>query len=368
MLELGEQLRDFIDSGVTPIAPEEVMAVEYRFGGATFGGPPQRPILRTGVYAALVAVVAAALVVICLVLPNSKVGPGVTPASAATVLNSAAAQAQAQKPLVPGPSQYLYVRTLVSGINGGTLGNTSSTMVWYDVQEVWQTWSSPLAAGVTHSEVVGQPEFITGADRASWVAAGSPPLLSGYSGGGSPPYYDVLRLPTHPSEIEAYFAEQPGLPSSPTVGHDAAWQFTTAAAFLQNGASSAQRAALLRYMSTIPGVRLIGTATSIGTDRKGSVLSIPSDTPGLSVQAILDTQSSELVEVRYVVTNPTLYAAATSGLRSEALNAGQVRNYSDFIYVGIANSSGSVPVGAPVLPIAWPFGTTREPLPGSLYP
>ena len=360
MLDLKDQIQSFIDTGAAPVTAEEVMTRDSPLRGVANERRPSRPHRRIGIYAAIVAVAAVVLAVVGLSIPAGKNNVGVMPASAAAVLESAASEAQAQQPLVPGPGQFLYVRTLVS--------MTSGPKPSYYVQELKQTWTSSQVQGTTQWQVVGQPQFITGADRTAWEAEGAPPLQSGYGGGGASPYYDVVGLPTDPSKMEAFFASQSDLAPDPYYGRNAVWQFTTAAAFLQNGASALQRSALLRFMATIPGVELAGQATTVGTDRSGTVLAIPSDFSGLSVQVILDTQTSDLLEMRYVVTDSALYAKATPGFQGEVLAAGQVRNYVDFLYAGIATSSSSLPSEAPTLPANWPFGTTQEPLPGSLYP
>jgi hypothetical protein len=126
-------------------------------------------------------------------------------------------------------------------------------------------------------------------------------------------------------------------------------------------------------MATIPGVTDKGSATTLGTDETGTVLSISSDIPGMAVQAIFDVTTSQLLEVRTVVTNPSKLFVPTSsqviaGQEVAPLQAGQVQDYSDFIFDGIADSSKAVPTGAPAFPPAWPYGTSEEPAPGSVYP
>jgi hypothetical protein len=49
------------------------------------------------------------------------------------------------------------------------------------------------------------------------------------------------------------------------------------------------------------------------------------------------------------------------------LQTGQAKLYEDFLYAGIADSSSAIPDGAPASLVPWPFGTSREPLPGSAY-
>jgi len=131
------------------------------------------------------------------------------------------------------------------------------------------------------------------------------------------------------------------------------WLFSSALAFLQHGASSTQRAVLLRFIATIPGVEDKGSTTSLGTGEPGTLLSLRSgrgDQASTAVQAVLDVATSELREVRTV-----------------DLRGGRVESYSDFLVAGLTGRTGVAPSGAPPLPSAWPHGTAREPAPGSVY-
>jgi hypothetical protein len=320
----------------------------------------------------MAGVLVAAAVAVGLVLAPWNVQLGPAPASAGAVLKQAADVAASERALVPGPGQFLFVRTLEGSIDG--TGSTPDARVErFYVQEVHQVWSAPGVPGASTWEVVGQPRFVSGADRTAWEADGSRPLESGYGGGGTAVYYDVADLPTKASRMAAYFAKQPYLTFVPFYGRDAVWDFETAADFLQSGASSTQRAALLRFMATIPGVRDRGRAATLGTDRSGTLLSIPSDHAGIAVQAILDVATSQLLELRTTVTAAADLVAPTAsevqaGHESAALASGQVLGYSDFIFAGIADAARSVPHGAPAPLPAWPYGTGRDPAPGSVYP
>ena len=322
------------------------------------------------------ALVAAAAVVVAL-LASSTSGPTSAPsrASASIVLRRAALAADAQQPLVPGPGQFLYVRLLVgsrAGYDFFLATGPPRQLSRYYVQSMNQLWTAPSGPNRQTMTVVGQPQFITQADRSLWREAGSPPIESGYGSGTAPPYYDVTDLPTDPSKMAAYFTSQSDLPSAPADGRDGLWDFSTAASFLENGASATQRAALLEYMATIPGVSNDGTGTTLGTKETGTILSIPSRRPGSTYQAIIDPSTSRLLETRLVVSDPSALVAPTraevaSGRAIAPLGAGQAESYVDFLYAGIADSSSAAPATAPAAPPAWPFGTGRLPVPGSAY-
>jgi hypothetical protein len=379
MLELDERLRDFIDRGAAPVRADEVLArrparplrLRARANATHLWHPVGVAVAAVAVMAALVGFVATRPGG-----PPTHVAGGVrggAEGTSASVLDHAAAAADDQQPLLPGPGQFLYVRTLV-GSQEATAFSPGHRMSRFYVEEMDETWTAPDSASSHNSTVVGQPEFITGADRAAWEAAGSPPIDSGYSSGGTAPYYDVTDLPTDPSQMSAYFATQPYLQVDPTYGRDTAWEFEAAVDFLQAGASSTQRGALLRFMATLPGVQAVGTSTTIGTGLPGETLRLPAEAPGLEIEAVLDPATSELLEVRWVVSDASAFQSIPSPSEVATDHAvppwqnGEADSYVDFIYAGIAERAGYAPSSAPPAPAGWPFGSTRMPLPGSAYP
>lgn len=365
MTELNESIRDFIDTGATPVSAEEIFATGPSVQMST-AADRARPRLRrrrllvlSGVAGLVVALVSVGLVTV----PGTK-NVSIAPASAATFLASVAAKAASEKSMVPGPGQYLYVATIASMTNGASQP-PSPKMFFYAANELHQVWTSPRAPGHQTYEIVGRPEFLSAADRAIWVVDGSMPLGSGNASYGPPLYYNVAGLPTKASEMVAYFKSQNYLPSESTYGPLPSWEFNMALGFLQNGASSAQRAALLKFLATIPGVRLIGHATSIVTRERGSVIALPFRESGMTEEAVFDPSTSKLIEIRYVI---TVLPSKASPIPGPTPFVGEIQSYSDFVFAGItrANSKYSLPVGTPKFPQAWPFGLVREPLPGWL--
>jgi hypothetical protein len=164
----------------------------------------------------------------------------------------------------------------------------------------------------------------------------------------------------------AYFKSQADLPKESTYENAPLWEFSTVLDFLQNGASSAQRAALLRFAATIPGIRLLGHATSVVTKETGSVIGFPiGGGTGRIEEAIFNPSNSTLIESRLVL---SALPTKTSPIPGPTPFIGEIETYTDFIFAGItgANSGDSVPAHAPTFPKAWPFALKREPLPGSL--
>ena len=372
MPDLDERIRAYVDTAQPRVTLREIKEClnENQPMGRSRSNSRRKWLL--GVSAVVAGV--AALIVAFLTVPNA--GPGKSsPASAATILRHTAMVADSQRPLVPGPGQFLYVRLLDGSREARDFfPNTGPghALSRYYVQETLEQWTSATGSDRQASSVVDQPEFIDQTDRQLWEEAGSPLIDSGYSGGGAPPYYDVADLPTDPSKMSAFFASQADLVQTVNGQPNALWDFSTAASFLQRGASSGQRAALLEYMATIRGVTDAGSGTTLGTKQTGTILTMPSTAPGYAVQVIIDQATSQVLEQRLVVSDPGKLLAPTaaqiaSGRGIAPIQMGQAEQYTDFLYVGIAGSSSAIPNGAPPSPAPWLFGSGREPLPGSAY-
>jgi hypothetical protein len=366
MTDLNNRLRNFIDTGVAPVSAEEIFLASAAVQMKSKAGRV-RPRLRRRLLvlsgmtaiAAAVAIVSTGLVTI----PGTK-NTGVAPASAAVFLKAVASEAASQKALIPEPGQYLYVATVEGMGNGMTM--PPGKMFWYDADELVQSWTSPSTKGHQTWQVVGRPRFVSAADRATWVADGSKPLESGNSSGGPPAYYNVAGLPTKASAMVAYFKTQTDLPAESIYGSWPLWEFDMALGFLQNGASSAQRAALLRFVATIQGVRLMGHATSIVTGQTGSVIAMGPSKRGWTQEAIFNPSTSSLIEIRIVLA--ALPPKTTTTVPQPTPFIGETLTYTDFLFAGIThgNSTYSLPTGTPKFPQAWPSGSVREPLPGWL--
>lgn len=373
MLELDEEIRALIDAGAAPVTFDEVLsheAVHTNASGAVRGIAPRR---RTLLAALIVAAVLVALLIGLVVEPSGEPAHSKPAMTASTILTNAALVADNQRPLVPGPGQYLYVRT-IDGSSDGMAFIPGKRLSRFYVQEMFQTWTTPHGKPVSEGLVVGQPLFVTTADRVAWENAGSPPIYSGYGGAGTPPYYDVADLPTKADKIKAYLTRQGSLPVSDSYGRDVLWEFDSTVDFLQAGASSQQRAALLRFMADIPGVRSVGSQTTMGTGLRGQGLELRSDHPGAEILAIIDPKTSQMLELRGVVTNAATFqeipsdADVNSGHAIAPWQNGQAYSYTDFLYAGIANRAGHAPSAAPTAPAGWSWATPRSPLPGSAYP
>jgi hypothetical protein len=368
MTELDERIRNFIDFNVTPVRVEEVMEIGNNL--TRHVAPRSRLRRRKSlVMCGAVAVIVALAIVGLVNIPGPK-GTNTPRASAATakaLLDSAATRADDQRALIPGPGEYLYVATISSQTNGESIPPASKTF-FYDSDELTETWTSPRAASHQSYRIVGRPIFLSARDRTAWVLDGSKPLGSGNGSGPPPPYYDVTSLPTKPSAMISFFRSQKDIPQRQSYESDATWEFSTALSYLQSGASSAQRAALLRFSASIPGIRLQGHTRSVVTDETGSVISLRIGWgTGRSQEAVFDPSSSTLLETRLVQTSlPANTLPKLPGMPTPFV--GEILSYTDFIFAGVtkANSGFTLPAHTPTFPLAWPFTETREPLPGSV--
>src|ERR1019366_2314252 len=177
-------------------------------------GPTPDPRARRKVGISIGAVVAiAATVALLVVLLPASVGPLNSKASAA--LTRLAARA-ATVPTSLGAGQYAYteVEGPVSTI-GVAAGPGGPNFTEYLTGTV-QTWVAADGSGRRVTTTDPTPHFFTSADRAAWVASGSPPgvippdqlaTVQQFGPGtaseinGPLPLYDVSSLPTDPTTL-----------------------------------------------------------------------------------------------------------------------------------------------------------------------
>lgn len=357
MAELDEQIRSIIDGGAAPVTLEEIFAtrLEIKTRRTRRHSRGSRQLIAAGVAVALIAAISVGVTFLPTntSLTNSK-------ASAAEFLDAAASVAQHQKALVPGPGHYLYVATLNS-MTAGQTTSPSPKMYFYYVNLLVQTWSAPGKKGNQQWSGVGRPEFVSKSDYQTWVLDGAKAIERGSGSGNSSPYYDVTDLPTKASAMPDFFKSQRYLGLDPTNAPNADWEFSSALAFLENGASSSQRAALLRFLATLHGVRLMGEATSVATEKKGTLIGLPSDMPGITQEAIFNSSTSELIETRSVITAPSKLPEFMKEQVHPIYRTGEVLSYSDYLFDGVSSLNQSPPK-SPALPVVWPSGTTKMPL------
>ena len=360
MNTLDAQLRSVIDEATLPVTADEIMDAKRNplvtaHGEKVPVGTRKVRRRRAGLAAVIAVAVLVAVVLIVPRLQGSPASSGSKPLTAHDVLLRAAAVASDQEPLVPGPGQWLYTRAISAEIQG--VGGTSGVTVY--MQNVEEEWTSPIGPNSNKSFMAGQPQFLTKADQKAWIAAGNPPIVTGGQGYTSV-YYDVKDLPTDPAQIPVYLAtHQTDALYAP--GNDPASRFALVAQFLGHGASSAQRAALLRYLATLPGIKNLGTTRALGSHATGDALAL-TPTDAFELEMVIDPTTSRLIEFREIATPSSRHPYGVNFVRGQAVI------YTDYPVVGITDSSSQPPAGSPPLPPVWPYNTARQPLPSVAYP
>jgi hypothetical protein len=177
-------------------------------------------------------------------------GRSTTEASAATVLQRAAAAARDDVALVPASGQFLYTKSIdawtVSTFNTGA----DYTYLQPHVREVWLG-----ATGGRLVESSGAPIFLTERDRTRWIAAGSPSLQTPTSSTPLSPARP-LDLPTDP---DALYRQLEHTASQQGTSVDDELFVLVSDALRETETTPAQRAALYEVVSRIPGVGLVGS-------------------------------------------------------------------------------------------------------------
>jgi hypothetical protein len=117
-------------------------------------------------------------------------------------------------------------------------------------------------------------------------------------------------------------------------------------------------------MATLPGVKNLGITQALGSGKSGQTLAVLG-TLGRQVEVVIDPSTTEILEERVVVADSSQLGA---GEYPREMQAGEVLNYSDFVYAGIADSSRSAPADAPPVPTIWFPNTARSPQTAVAYP
>ena len=283
----------------------------------------RRPVARIVLPAAGLA---AALTLAVIVLSTTR---GTGPASAATALERVAAIARAQAPLALRPGQYLYTKSINTGMvmtADGPLASAGAYTVL--VPHVREIWLGP--DGGRLYETAGTPRFLTERDREHWIAAGRPDLN--------------LVAETSPSENSLSPARPLDLPSNPDalyerLKHDAAGHgsglasemFTLVGDSLRETfATPAQRAALYEVAARIPGVEFVGRVTD-PAGRGGIAVAFTND--GIRSTLIFDPQTSALLAEEEV---------ALAGNRF-GYSAGMQLGYAAYVTQAVVDSKSARP-------------------------
>lgn len=282
------------------------ITTQDRGGGSRPGGSGRRSRRSR------VALVAAAAMLVVLILVGSAVLPADGPAgpdpAVADVLrrfSRIAVRAPPEQP--PQPGQYVYWKTeyvtTYLFFPGPGLGRFA-----YRVSGLEERWLGLDGSGRSFYEV-GQPEFLTEADRLAYEAfLGTEAAESwggfdwgqtyderygpGELGGDGLP--DLSALPTDPHELRAELERQEAI-----GGSNGDWGvFTWAVDLLSVGYISPElRSAFYEVMSTIPGTELIGPVED-GLGRRGIAIGHTRD--GIRDEVVFDRRTGNILSMRTV--------------------------------------------------------------------
>jgi hypothetical protein len=240
----------------------------------------RRPHARTFVGGAIaVAALVIALVVSLVVAPGTPGGPA---KSAAAELRLFASQAGNVPTLAPG--QYFYSDLEIPVVDYGVRITPTSTINEYQ-NSTWQVWVNADGNGRSVRTIDPTLQFFSEADRAAWVAAGSPaspfptqpspqtfvisPNTPG-SAAGPAGIIDASTLPTDSASLETVLASGRfnGQLRFPALCQSEACAVVAGAtALLQGpdvGATPALRSALFEVLAHVPGMANLGNVTDKG--------------------------------------------------------------------------------------------------------
>ena len=214
---------------------------------------------------------------------------------------------------------------------------------------VAQTWVAADGSGrMSQAEKPGPPSFLNQADRAKWLAAGSPNLGAALNntttfGSGGPPS-TLSGLPTNPSALGQLLAHgqvdiEGLLPHSSAVFPPQSVQFEIGIIgnlLGQPYASPALRSALYQVASRLPGVRFLGTVTD-GIGRRGTAVAYT--LRGWQDMLIFDPNTSALLEQKTVVVGK----AVVEGPDAQHVAPGTVEDLSIYGTPAVVDSSTALP-------------------------
>lgn len=249
----------------------------------------------------VVAVAVAATAVAVLV---STTGSSTASAAAAT-LRKAATVAQAQAPLIPGPGQFVYTKSVDAYINTVVPAGGADAAYNVLVPHVREVWLGRNGGRVYQTN--GTPQFPTAQDRQRWMAAGQPELTE--------PPMDAKLSPTPPldlpTDVNALYDRLKREASAPGDDNPLYLEMFTLVgdSLRETAATPAQRAALYEVAARLPGVQLLGPLKdSVG--RPGVAVAMTAD--GVRHTLIFDPATSALLaEEQMAVENIRNYPAGT---------------------------------------------------------
>lgn len=283
--ELHRAFEDELSSGIRRLAAEPLPA------GTVEQGPERRRVPTGGVSRRMFAGALTAVVVIILVARGpTLVGPTIS-AAAVAALQEAATVAVAEQRVDVGDG-YHYTRTEAVWRTSEQWGDAPTFTYLRPVSR--EIWKAADGSGRLR-ETVGEPIFLSEADREAWIAVGSPPVhennIDFRPGEGA--FTDVSSLPTDVGDLSEEIRTRAEAGDRRPVEVE---MFVIVGEFLtETVAPPKVRAALYEVASTLPGVELVGPMTD-HAGRNG--IGVAMTDPDSQMQEILifDADTSALLE------------------------------------------------------------------------
>jgi hypothetical protein len=260
------------------------------------------------------AAVAAILAVVLVVV--SQTAPSVSAAAALTRIAHIVGT-QESPTLRPGQTFYS-VRTATIELTFSNVNGVAVPPVQADFPVSIQIWADN-EGDVSYGERFGTAQFTSPAAQTAWLAAGLPVQLSAaeqyFTGGGSNGL-DVARLPDHATALRALIAKgNTGIPEVDRVpsGPSATGQRVTLLLLGPDiGATPRFYSALYQVLSTVPGVRKLGTVTT-HSGKTGEGFALGSSGPADQQERIIvDPRTGKLLEAQNVIFGEGLEGQSTS--------------------------------------------------------
>jgi hypothetical protein len=310
------QLEEFFGSGGSPQAVAQllrILATEPSMPHAFDELEAPRPTHGRVLVTAGVAIVAGAAAVASTLLPGTPGGPA---SAAAAALNHEATVAAKQAPAELPVGDYQYTKSDILQLATFGYGNSGRSALPgtsvsgpsenFDVlrQVTRQVWTADDGSG-RMVEQFGSTMFPTTADRAAWLADGSPSLqpssgtIDQTEGPGSLTVADLSALPTDPATLGNEIADRKVVDGP----QGNAETFKIIGELLsETDASPALRGALYQVAAGLGGVTLVGAVTdSLG--RSGTAVSYGAR--GETHELIFDPSTSSLLATEDTVTDPS---------------------------------------------------------------
>jgi len=286
-----------------------------------------RPVARTPPLPrrALVPVLAAAAVAAAAVV--AVVATRTTEPAAAAVLERAAEAARGHAPPLPGPGEYLYVRSVDASL-ATRVDEPSYSVLLPHVREVWLGPGSGRMRTTT-----GAPTFLSERDRARWIAAGRPPLPGATRVGDTRIRSRRSAVPADPAAAYAHLEAQ-----ARTKDSSFAWAMfqLVGGEFRHMLTTPAQRAALYAAAARVPGIDLVGDVTD-RVGRSGVAIAVLTDDATARLQLVVDPGSGRLLAEEEVVLEGNAFAYP----------AGTVIAHTTYTHVELVDGVDARPAGAP---------------------